>query len=184
MLSPLPRQYPASPLPISSPTPPRAIVLWRFGRRQPLVAVRARSVRVLRAPAGKTWSSWVWQWRGSSGLGNSASQFTTTKTVSLTPAFGADSAVIWTVGDFQGSVTPTATPTTPNETTRQAINNALYDIITADITDQTSAGAVSYGLTTTSAGPFSIAVVEIKGTSSGAAAAGFNKRKKLEKLGI
>jgi hypothetical protein len=114
---------------------------------------------------GKTWSSWLWQWRGSAGLGNTATQFTTGKTVALTPAGGADSAIIWTVGDFQGSVTPTATPTSPNETTRQAINNSLYDVITADITDQTSAASVSYGMTTTSAGPFSIAVVEIKGTS-------------------
>jgi hypothetical protein len=118
---------------------------------------------------GANWSSWLWQWRGSDGLGNTATQFTTTKTVALTPAGGADSGIIWIVGDFAGNVTPTATPTSPNETTRQALNSSFYDTITADITDQTSAGAVSYGIVTTAAGPFSIAVVEVKGTAGGAA---------------
>lgn len=112
------------------------------------------------------WNAWLWQWRGSSGLGNTATQFTSTETVALTPAGGADSAIIWVVGDWAAAASPIAMPTSPNQTTRQAAQDgSLYSYVTTDITDQTSAGSVSYGVNYTSAGPFSIAVVEIKGTS-------------------
>jgi len=114
------------------------------------------------------WVMWVWVWHNSGGVGTNASQFTSTKTVNLTPAGGANSAIVWAVGDFAGgSVTPSATPTSPNETTRQAIGAAGANYLNADITNQTSSGAVSYGIVTTTTGPFSIGVLEIKGTTGG-----------------
>jgi hypothetical protein len=116
------------------------------------------------------WVMWVWVWHGSGGLGNKASTASpsSTKTVSLTPT-AADSAIVWGVGDWAGgTVTPSATPTSPNETTRQALGAAGANYIAAEITDQTSAGAVSYGIVTTTTGPFTIGVLEIKGTAGGA----------------
>ena len=110
------------------------------------------------------WAAWVWQYRGSSGIGNSASQFTTTKTVPLTPAYGAHSAIIWVFGDWAAAASPAVTPTSPNEHTRQATQiSGSYSFAQADITDQTSAGQVSYGANYTSTGLFSIGVLEIKG---------------------
>lgn len=116
-----------------------------------------------------TWNAWVWVWHSSGGVGNNASTASpsSTKTVSLTPT-AADSGIVWMMGDWNGgSITPSATPTSPNETTRQATGTSGYNYLTADITDQTSAGAVSYGVTTTSTGPFTIGVLEIKGTGGG-----------------
>lgn len=116
------------------------------------------------------WNAWVWVWHSHGGLGNTATQFTSTETVSLTPAGGAHSAIVWVVGDWSAASSPVATPTTPNVTTRQATKSGTaYTYTTADSTDQTSAGAVSYGVNYTSSGPFSIAVVEIKGTGAGSA---------------
>lgn len=113
------------------------------------------------------WNMWIWVWHNHGGAGQSASQFTTTKTVSMTPLGGADSGIVWIVGDFAGgTVTPSATPTTPNETTRQATGASTYNYLSTDSTDQTSAGAVSYGIVTTAGGPFSIIVFEIKGSST------------------
>jgi hypothetical protein len=114
------------------------------------------------------WNIWVWVWHNHGGAGNNASQFTATKTVSLTPAGGADSAIIWVAGDWSAAASPAATPASPNETTRQAaVQGGAYSYVTADITNQTSAGAVSYGVNYTSSGPFSIGVLEIKGTAGG-----------------
>jgi len=114
------------------------------------------------------WGMGVYVFRGSAGVGNSAEQHTSTKTVSLTPT-GADSAIVWGVFDFAGAHTNTATPTaTHNEV---AINNSNYDVNISDLDDQVSAGAASYGVTSTSAGPFSIVVVEVKAGAGGGASA-------------
>lgn len=132
------------------------------------VASSSATVSFTDSQTSKQHNGWVWVFRSSGGLGNHASQFTTTKTVSLTPAGGADSAIIWEVGDFSAAASPVATPTTPNETTKQAIQDGTaMSYVTAQITDQTSAGTVSYGVNYTSAGPFSIGVLEIKGTAGG-----------------
>jgi len=114
------------------------------------------------------WGFAVWVWRGSNGVGNSAEQHTSTKTVALTPT-GADSGIMWGVFDFAANSTlQTITPTPTN--TRQRVNEGThYTIYLADITDQVSAGAVSYGISGTGSGPFSILVMEVK--SSGGASA-------------
>jgi hypothetical protein len=109
------------------------------------------------------WNMWVWVFHNHGGVGNSTSQFSATKTVSLTPTGGAHGAIIWVVGDWSATASPVATPTSPNETTRQATQNGKhYSYVTGDITDQTSDVAVSYGVNYTSSGPFSIGVLEIK----------------------
>jgi hypothetical protein len=118
--------------------------------------------------AGLVWGFGVWVWRGSQGIGNSSEQHTATKTVNMTPAAGADCGVVWGAFDFSAGASPAATPTPTH--TRQAVQiGASYSIVVADIADQISAGAVSYGLTVTgTTGPYSIIVLEIKaGAASG-----------------
>ena len=118
--------------------------------------------------AGTTeWGMGVWVWRGSAGVGNSAEQHTSTKTVSLTPT-GADGAICWGVFDFAGGFTNTATPTATHS--QVAINSANYDVNLADLADQVSSGAVSYGVTSSGTGPFSIVVVEVKAGAGGGSA--------------
>lgn len=108
------------------------------------------------------WSFAVWVYRGTNGVGNTAKQQTTTHSVSVTPLAGAHSAFVWGVFDFNtgavGTITPT--PTNTGEATQFSPN---YTVYIADLADQASAGAVSYGLTGSGGGPFSIMVAEIKG---------------------
>jgi hypothetical protein len=107
----------------------------------------------------------VWVFRSSLGTGNSAEQHTATKTVSLTPT-AADSAIVWGVFDWGAGSSPAATPQTPTpfDSRQAALIGTAYGVVVADLQDQTSAGAVSYGLTGGSAsGPFSIVALEILG---------------------
>lgn len=129
------------------------------------------------------WGFAVWVWRGSQGIGNSSEQHTATKTVNMTPAAGADAGVVWGAFDFQPGTGPAATPT-PTDTRQAFVDGTHYGVVVADITDQASAGAVAYGLTTVTgvAGPYSIVVLEIETGAGGAAPAGMNKRQKLEQL--
>lgn len=108
----------------------------------------------------------VWVWRGSQGVGNSSEQHTTTKTVAMTPT-AAHCGVTWGTFDFSAGSTPgTNTPTPTN--IRQAANDGThYDFYVADITDQASGGATSYGITGgNGTGPYSIVVLEIKAGAS------------------
>lgn len=103
----------------------------------------------------------VWVWRSSTGVGNSASQATTAKTVSLTPT-GVNSAMCWGIFDFgaDGALTGTPTPTNTDESQDDGTN---WSIGVFDLIDQPSAGAVLYGgVTAGVTGPFSIVVQEIK----------------------
>lgn len=111
------------------------------------------------------WGMAVWVWRGSQGIGNSAEQHTTTDTVALTPK-AAHCAVVWGSFDFAAGASPAATPTPTNS--RQALQDGThYSVVVADLDDQSSSGAVSYGDSDTG-GPFSIVVLEIQAGSSGA----------------
>jgi len=111
------------------------------------------------------WGFGVWVFRSSAGVGNSAEQHTATKTVSLTPV-AADSAIVWGVFDFSEGTAGTIVPTPTN--TRQNVDVTGSDrIYVCDLADQTSAGAVSYGISGSSgSGPWSIVVCEIQGSSS------------------
>lgn len=120
----------------------------------------------------------LWVWRGSDGIGNSTKLGGTpqaTKTVSYTPT-QADSGICWGISDFNADAaytagTPAVTNTRLNAQVAGHYTNGLFDL-----TDQTSAGAVSYGATgggTT--GPFLIFVMEIKGTAGGATAGLFQQ---------
>ena len=108
------------------------------------------------------WGFGVWVFRNSAGVGNSAEQHTSTKTVSLTPT-GAHSAIVWALGDFAAGALQTITPT-PTDTRQRALDSGRYTFYVADLTDQASAGAVSYGISGSGSGPFSIGVVEVKGS--------------------
>lgn len=107
----------------------------------------------------------VWVYRGSDGIGNSVEQYTTTKTVNLTPT-GANGAIVWGVFDRSGQATHTITPTPTN--TNELTQDGDYTIHVADLADQTSAGATAYGVSGGgSTGPYSIVALEIKGTAGG-----------------
>lgn len=110
-----------------------------------------------------TWGFGVWVWRGSAGVGNSAEQHTATKTVALTPT-GADGAIVWGTFDFAAAAVQTITPTPTN--TRQRVALTPYTIYVSDLIDQVSAGSVSYGISGTGTGPFSIVALEIKAAAS------------------
>src|SRR5512146_2931512 len=117
------------------------------------------------------WGFGVWVWRGSTGNNwttQVTSQFSSTRTKAYTVA-QADSAICWGVFDWAAEnplQTITPTPTNTDERTRLA---GQYDAYAADLTDQSNTGSVSYGITNTGSGPFSIVIVEIRGTASATA---------------
>lgn len=114
------------------------------------------------------WGFGVWVYSNTGGVGNSTTPLVSTaRTVSLTPT-AAHSAVVWIAPDFSaaavGATTLTPTPTTTDEAT--AFSG--YAAFVGDLTDQTSAGATSYGLTGAVSGKLTKAAIEIKGTGAGA----------------
>lgn len=107
------------------------------------------------------WGFSIWVFRNSLGVGNSAEQHTSTKTVSLTPT-AADGAIAYAVFDFNAGALGSLTPS-PSDSRQGAVDSGHYTFYVGDITDQSSAGAVSYGVTgTSSTGPFSILALEVK----------------------
>lgn len=113
------------------------------------------------------WGFGVWVWRLSGGIGNSqkSANGNTAKTISLTPT-AADSAIMWGSFDFNADGAPTGSPA-PTNTRQSAQSAGHYTRGVFDLTDQTSAGAASYGFSgggTT--GPFSIVALEIKGLAA------------------
>lgn len=114
----------------------------------------------------KTYGFGVLIYRNSTGIGNSSEQHTATRTVALT-ATAADSAIVWGVFDWAAAaaVAGSPTPTTTDQNT-QGSNFTPYVF---DLTDQISASSISYGVGGSGTGPFSIVVLEVKGTVSGGA---------------
>lgn len=109
------------------------------------------------------WGFGVWVWRGSTGIGNSSEQHTATKTVGLTPT-QIHSSIMWGTFDFQPGAAQTITPT-PTNTRQNVLDTGRYTIYVSDLGDQPSAGSTSYGITGgAGTGPFSIVVMEVKGT--------------------
>lgn len=117
-------------------------------------------VNVTSASSSLKWGFGVWVFRNSTGIGNSAEQHTTTATVPLTPT-AAHGAIVYAVADFSADPLKTITPT-PTNTRQRVVVVGNYTIYVADLTDQTSAGATSYGLTVAPTGPVSIIALEIK----------------------
>jgi hypothetical protein len=115
------------------------------------------------------WGFGVWVCTGSQGIGNSSEQHTSTKTVAMTPASGAHASVVWGVFDYAAAAVTgiSATPTPTHE--RQKVADAThYSYYVEDLSDQSSSGAVSYGISGGSgSGPFSIVVLEIKTGAGG-----------------
>lgn len=116
-------------------------------------------------------------WRGSAGIGNSAIATGSTPTVSMTPT-GADGAPCWGVVDWNTDVVQSFTPSasshnasTPGPTASPvAVRlNPNFTYYVAELDDQTSAGAVSYGLSTANTGPFTIIAIEVKAAAGGGA---------------
>lgn len=116
------------------------------------------------------WGFAAWVWRGSQGIGNSAEQHTSTKTVALTPT-AAHGAIVCGVFDFSATaITGISITPTPTNTRQRVADGASYALYVSDLADQSSAGATSYGISGGSGtGPFSIVALEIK---AGASAAG------------
>lgn len=119
----------------------------------------------------------VYVFRGSQGVGNNAISTTpsSTKTVSLTPT-AADGAICWGVFDFfaDATVAFTPTPTThtsgspgPSATPTSAQVAGHYTYYWGELDDQTSSGAVSYGVGGTGTGPFTIVALEVKTGAGG-----------------
>jgi hypothetical protein len=118
----------------------------------------------------------VYIFRGSAGIGNSVLYNGVSPTgASLTPT-GADGSICWYVGDwFAAAVTgasPTATShnsSTPGPTaspySQQIASKVTFYI--SELDDQTSAGAISYGITGSGTGPFTIIAFEAKAGAGG-----------------
>lgn len=109
----------------------------------------------------------VWVFRNSTGVGNSAEQHTTGKTVGLTPA-ASNADIVWGICDFNADGALTATPTATN--TRKTLDDGTrYSVGVFDLVD--TAATTYGGVTTGTTGPFSLVVLEIKNDGSGGAAA-------------
>lgn len=110
------------------------------------------------------WGFGVWVYRNSDGIGNSSEQHTSTRTVALTPT-APDSAIVWGIFDWAAASAQSGTPT-PTTTDENGVDSGKYTSYLFDLTDQTSAGSVSYGISGSSgSGPWTIVVFEIKGSN-------------------
>jgi len=122
-------------------------------------------ISVTNSSATDHWGFAVYIYRDSDGIGNSVEQDTTTQTVALTPT-AANGSIVWGVGDWSAEAAHTGTPT-PTNTVEATADAGRYTAHVFDLTNQTSAGAVSYGVTgggTT--GPYTIVALEVKGIAA------------------
>lgn len=112
------------------------------------------------------WGAGIWVFTGTDGVGNSTSQATSAKTVSLA-ATDAHSAVCWCIFDWSADPTTGISPSPTATDIRQATQvSNRYTYYIADLTDQPSASPTSYGISGGSGtGPFTILPVEVLGTT-------------------
>lgn len=112
----------------------------------------------------------VWVLRGSDGLGSSGEQHTATKTKSVVPT---DTHSAWLIGSFDfgaGSVSGVAVTPAASHTRQIAASAGHYTFVVGDIADQASGASTAYGTSGgASGGPFSLAIVEVLGTTTGGA---------------
>jgi hypothetical protein len=117
----------------------------------------------------KRWGMGAVVYTGTDGVGTCTTGAGSGRTVSRTNS-AADSAVIWAIGDWGAGTTQTPTPT-PTTTDKSSQMSPYYTAYLFDLTDQASAGAVSYGLTGSGGGPYNIAACEVKGAAGGGSSA-------------
>lgn len=110
---------------------------------------------------GDVWGFAVWVWRSSAGIGNSA--IIEAQTVSLTPV-AANGGICWGSFDFSALGVATITPT-PSNTRESTDHGATYTTVVADLIDQTSAGAVSYG-TSGGGGDYTVVAIEVRASAA------------------
>jgi hypothetical protein len=112
--------------------------------------------------SGLDWGFGIWVFRGVSVLGASYMN------VALAPAafsftpFSTDPAVVWATFDFAGATVKTVVPTPTDARQAQQIGGR-YSFYVSDLIDQTTAGAVSYGLGTITSGALTQIGCEIIG---------------------
>ena len=118
----------------------------------------------------------VYIFRGSAGIGNSNISTGSGRTVSLT-ATAADGSIVWTVVDWAAaavqSFTPAATSHSnvspgPTASPFSLLITGASTYYIGELDDQTSAGAVSYGIGGSGTGPFTIIAIEAKTGAGGA----------------
>ena len=104
-------------------------------------------------------------------VARSALQAGSSRTMSYTPS-QANSSIVWAVGDWAAGTIQVVTPTSTSHTTsapgptalpQSAILAGQYTENTAIIDDAGAVAAVSYGISGTGTGPFTIIVVETAG---------------------
>lgn len=119
----------------------------------------------------------VWRNGTQPTVGRSTISTGSGRTVSYTPS-QADSAILWMQADWAAAAVQSATPTPtthtagspgPSAVPQSALVTGFYTWYASELDDQTSAGAVSYGIGGTGTGPFTILVAEIQGTGGAVA---------------
>jgi len=119
----------------------------------------------------------VYVFRGSAGIGNSAVTATpsSTRTLSLTP-IGADGSICWFVGDWNADAVQSFSPAATTHgsgapgPTASPYSQQIAGLVTfyiGELDDQTSSGAVSYGIGGSGTGPFTIIALEVKAAAGG-----------------
>lgn len=114
----------------------------------------------------QAWGGSVWVFTNTDGVGNSAVQATSSKTVSLA-ATDTHSAVCWSIFDWGADPTTGINPSPTATDVRQSTRiSGHYTYYVADLTDQPSGSSTSYGISGGSgSGPFTILPVEVLGTT-------------------
>jgi hypothetical protein len=121
--------------------------------------VASMSAFQFRAPSGASIAV------GTSGLATGVTASPQQKAITMS---SVDSAVVWVGGDWSAAAVETSSPL---GTTHTAIPSTLpfgkistgqNTVYYVDLDDETSTGSVSFGWSGSSAGPFTIGVVEIK----------------------
>ncbi|HET7873694.1 MAG TPA: hypothetical protein VFL42_14355 [Terriglobales bacterium] len=113
------------------------------------------------------WGFGVFVWRNSQGIGNSAEQHTSSRTVALTPST-ADGVMMWGVFDFGATVTQPITPS-PTDMRQALFDSGNYTVYLADLGDQPNTGSTNYGLGGIGSGPYSIVAIEVQAVPTGPA---------------
>jgi hypothetical protein len=122
------------------------------------------TIRMTNSSSSIHWGFAVEVWRGAAGVGTTAEQHTTSKTVSLAPLV-ADSAIVWSTFDWSAGSLQAVTPT-PTSSNRKLVDSGRYTIYASYLGDQVSTGATLYGISGSGSGPFSNLAVEIKGNGA------------------
>jgi hypothetical protein len=127
--------------------------------------VSSMSVFQFRAPSGSSIAV------GASGLGTGLTTSPQQKAITMS---SADSAVVWVGGDWSAAAVETSSPlgtthtSVPSTLPFGKISSGQNTVYYVDLDDETSTGSISFGWSGSSAGPFTIGVVEIKISATGA----------------